>query len=382
MNKPFVTVMTPYYNDQKFLADAISSVLAQTYSNFEYILVNHASTDKSREIAHSFSDPRIKHIDLPFNYGASGNILIKKALEIAQGTYLKIICADDMLHPDGLEKLLKKAQKEQADLVFGNVSFINKKKEPMRRNWFQHRHPIPNNIEECIASFIGGVSRFPYAGNFIRIEALQDLSMDYVCVQLADMGLWISMILQGKKVSFMQEAVADYRIHTEQMCSVSKIDIIEKRNSFEQILYSGHYFTDKADINLLKKAFPEDAFISKITDEDRELIPFAMAQLIRRVSPNYVYRLSAWIQTAHMLNNYKLQKKIELKFGYTIKDLREDIVKNPIAVFDYNSQPLKKASLKQLSYYFFRKIFHILLLKEWKEKRKREKILHNEDGVV
>lgn len=380
--KPLVTVMTSYYNDQDFLANAISSVLEQTYTNFEYILVNHASTDKSRKIAHSFKDPRIKHIDMPINYGASGNILIQKALEQAQGTYLKTLCADDMLLPDGLEKLLKKAQEQEADLVFGDVRFVNANKQPTGRTWFKNRYPAHLPVAEYLRKFINGTSYFPYAGNFIKIETLKQVSFDYVSVQLADIGIWIEMLFNGAKLAFTDEPVADYRIHNKQMCNASQLDVIGKRCVFEHLLFCEHYFNAKTTLELLKQVFSDDPFVSKLTAQDTPLIPFAIAQAIYRLGPNKVYKLAARKQIADCLNNYSLQQLIEKKFNYTLKDLRNDIVMDPFTIIEYSSQTLKRASFGQLSYYFFRKIAHILLLKEWKEKRKRKRLLKSEDGVV
>ncbi len=382
MKKPTITVMTSYYNDEEFLADTIKSVLAQSYTDFEYILVNHASTDKSREIAHSFNDPRIKHIDLPVNYGGSGNILIQKALEQANGTYLKTLPADDMLLPDGLEKLLQKAQEENADLVFGDVYFVDKNKDLTGRTWFKNRFPAGKSTAEYLRHFINGTSHFPYTGNFIKIDSLKQVKMDYVSIQLADIGVWIDMLFNGCKLSFVNEPVAKYRVHDKQMCGVSQLDLIGKRCVFEHLLFCKHYFNAKPNLTLLKQVFPEDTFVNELTADDIDLVPFAMAQAIYRLGFNKVYKLAARMKIAEMLNDYSLQKRIEKKFNYSLANLRADIVEDPYTIIEYRSQTLRGASLKQLSYYFFRKIIHILVLKEWKEKRKRERVLNNKDGVL
>ena len=59
-----VSVLIPYYNDREFFRQSIESVLNQTYKDFELILVNHATTDDCREIAHSYNDDRIIHLDM------------------------------------------------------------------------------------------------------------------------------------------------------------------------------------------------------------------------------------------------------------------------------------------------------------------------------
>ena len=73
MSTPLVTVCIGYYNDEKYLGQCIDSILCQSFSNFELILFNHASTDGSYKIAHSYNDSRIVHIDAPKNLGAGAS---------------------------------------------------------------------------------------------------------------------------------------------------------------------------------------------------------------------------------------------------------------------------------------------------------------------
>ena len=388
MKKTLVTILTSYYNDQEFLADAISSVLAQTYTNFEYILVNHASTDKSREIAHSFNDPRIKHIDLPMNYGGSGNILIKKALEIAQGEYLKTLCADDMLRPNGLEILLNSAQKQQADLLFGNVAFVKLDKTSLEKTWFTHRYPAHLPVAEYLRHFISGTSEFPYAGNFIKMSAIRKVNMDYVSIQLADVGLWVAMLFNGAKLAFTNDVVVDYRIHPNQISSAKKLQIIGIRCLFEHFLYYKNYLNAQAPLTLFQNIFPEDRYLAQLTDKDRDFIPFTVTHALYKIAEIPACILACRLKLAEILNDYALAQRIEKKFGYTLKDLREDIVKEPINLIKmnpnivYDNRPvLKNASLKELSYFFFRKLWFIISGHEWREKRRHCKC-QQQEGIV
>ena len=82
---PAVSVFVPYYNDRAFLAQCIESILAQTRGDFELILLHHASGDGCRQIARSFRDPRIRHIDMPSNLGAGSGVLILEFLKAARG---------------------------------------------------------------------------------------------------------------------------------------------------------------------------------------------------------------------------------------------------------------------------------------------------------
>jgi len=99
-----VSVVMPAYNEEKYIAEAIKSVLNQTYQNFELIIVNDDSKDKTIEITKSFKDERIKAIDLKENRGVSyaRNVV----LDVAKGNWIVFIDADDVWKSERLEYLL------------------------------------------------------------------------------------------------------------------------------------------------------------------------------------------------------------------------------------------------------------------------------------
>ncbi|HBF34746.1 TPA: glycosyl hydrolase, partial [Candidatus Sumerlaeota bacterium] len=109
----------PVYNCEDYLSQAIESVLAQTFSDFELIVLDNCSTDNTLAIAQSFSDPRIRIQTSPSNIGAEGNF--NRALKEATGKYIKLLCADDFLYPDCLAKQVA-ALENDPDVVLVNSS--------------------------------------------------------------------------------------------------------------------------------------------------------------------------------------------------------------------------------------------------------------------
>ena len=99
-----VSVVMPGYNEEKYIAEAIKSVLNQTYQNFELIIVNDGSKNKTMEIAKSFTDERINVIDLKENRGVS--YACNVALDVAKGDWIAFIDADDAWKPERIEYLL------------------------------------------------------------------------------------------------------------------------------------------------------------------------------------------------------------------------------------------------------------------------------------
>jgi hypothetical protein len=99
-SEPRLSVCIPTYNGAAYLAEAMKSVLDQSLSDFELIVVDDASTDATVEIARSFEDPRIRHVGHRVNRGLVGNW--NRCLELARGTYVCIFHQDDIMMPDNL----------------------------------------------------------------------------------------------------------------------------------------------------------------------------------------------------------------------------------------------------------------------------------------
>lgn len=99
---PAVSVCIPLYMKERFIAETIQSVLDQTYTDFELVILHNASPDRSGEIAASFDDPRIT---LHHNTETlSGPENVKKVVSLSRAPLFKVVAADDIIHPRMLEK--------------------------------------------------------------------------------------------------------------------------------------------------------------------------------------------------------------------------------------------------------------------------------------
>jgi glycosyltransferase involved in cell wall biosynthesis len=100
---PRVSIGLPVYNGERFLAQAIESVLAQTFSDFELVICDNASTDGTRDIAEAYAarDERIFYHPGLQNQGAARNY--NRAFSLSHGEYFKWLAADDMIEPRYLE---------------------------------------------------------------------------------------------------------------------------------------------------------------------------------------------------------------------------------------------------------------------------------------
>src|SRR5690554_4815698 len=100
INRPKVTVFMAAYNAEPFIAEAISSILRQSFESFELLIVNDGSTDKTVEVIQSFTDPRIKLIHNGTNKGLA--YTRNRALEEAQGEFIAVLDSDDIAVLDRL----------------------------------------------------------------------------------------------------------------------------------------------------------------------------------------------------------------------------------------------------------------------------------------
>ena len=120
-NEPFVSVVTPVYNTADYLREAIESVLAQSYGNFEYIISDNCSTDGSSEIAHEYAslDNRVRVIDHADFLSQSGNYNRALRLISPAAKYCKMVQADDWIFPDCLREMIRVAEIDREIAIVG-----------------------------------------------------------------------------------------------------------------------------------------------------------------------------------------------------------------------------------------------------------------------
>jgi glycosyltransferase involved in cell wall biosynthesis len=128
MPPPLVSVLVPVYNSERMVAKCIDSVLSQTLEDFELVIVDDCSTDRTWEILQSYQDPRIKLHRNPQNLGLMPNF--NRASSFGVGHYFKFLCADDALDPTALEEAVAVME---GDPEIGLVKFHARKFEALEQ---------------------------------------------------------------------------------------------------------------------------------------------------------------------------------------------------------------------------------------------------------
>lgn len=115
-----VSVIMPAYNSEVYIRGSIDSVLAQSFTNFELIVVDDGSTDSTAQIVQSYTDARVRLIRLLKNQGVS--VARNAGLEAAQGEFITFLDSDDLYYPDFLKTLYRLIQSNETEMVFSDFS--------------------------------------------------------------------------------------------------------------------------------------------------------------------------------------------------------------------------------------------------------------------
>lgn len=115
---PLVSVIVPCFNAEKWVGNAIDSVLSQTYENIEIIVVNDGSTDNSRKVIERYT-PRVRTIE---QSNKGGNAARNAGFVLSKGDYIQFLDADDILAPNKIEEQVDKLTGSDADVAYGDWS--------------------------------------------------------------------------------------------------------------------------------------------------------------------------------------------------------------------------------------------------------------------
>jgi glycosyltransferase involved in cell wall biosynthesis len=223
--RPLVSICMPAYNSSKWIGEAIESVLAQTWDNFELVIADDASSDSTVAIARSYSDPRIRVETAGRNMGnpRSSNA----AVRLSTGTYVKFLHADDTLAPDCVEEMVGLAEEdERIGLVFAqreilvededDLAWSQRYSKPHER--FTHlqrsndgqalfKQLLDAGVEE---NWIGEPSAVMVSRRCLEESGLFNPRLH----QIPDLELWMRIMLRHR-VGFVDRPLCVYRRHRQ-----------------------------------------------------------------------------------------------------------------------------------------------------------------------
>lgn len=206
----------PAYNSEQWIADAINSVIAQSYADWELLVVDDCSSDSTAATVNAFAagDKRIRLISNPINGGPSRSR--NKALLEAKGDYISFIDSDDLMEASQLEYLIGLMKKHEADIACGRiVPFCKEEKIVKKRRKIEVTEIL--NPEEAVARSLyqTGVEASIY-GKLYRKELFRDLKFNEGELY-EDLSIFYLILLKSRRIIESDVAVYFYRKRKESL---------------------------------------------------------------------------------------------------------------------------------------------------------------------
>lgn len=224
MKAPVISVIMPCYNSGYFLEQAVQSILRQTFTDFELILINDGSTDNTAEIINSFRDTRIVLVNHETNKGLISTL--NEGISVSKGKYIARMDADDISTADRFQRQLSflEANPEYAG-VFSKIKQIDLYGNDAGR-WKEDEEitsyeEIKNRLPEtnCLA----------HPSVMLRKEIIIKYRYSPLLKHSEDWGLWLDLISDGYKIAKLEEKLLLYRVHTSGTTSTVNRGGVERK---------------------------------------------------------------------------------------------------------------------------------------------------------
>ncbi len=241
-----VSIITPCYNSSKFIQETYLSIVNQSYTNWEWIIVDDCSTDNSAQLIKDFKDNRIKLLINETNSGAS--ISRNKALKNAKGTFITFIDSDDLWEPTFLEETISYLINNNEVLVYSSYKRVDENLNKLLDDFIAvdkvdyHRIllncPIPmlTSVYDC--SVIGKIY-------FPDVELREDHAM------------WVEVLKKTNYARAINKSLGIYRIRNNSVSRNKYKIAIKQFNMYYNYLnfniFKSLYYTTSWALNGLKK---------------------------------------------------------------------------------------------------------------------------------
>lgn len=224
MNYSFVSVLMAAYNAEKYISEAINSILNQTYRSFEFIIINDGSTDSTEKIILSYSDSRIVYIRNEMNLKLIKSL--NKGIDVAQGEYIVRMDADDIALPNLLESSINCIKEKNADIISIKTHYLSDDGSKVYRNNLNQiyesdtlKYILP--FENCIG----------HPGTTIKTTLMKQYRYkdDGTVVHFEDVDLWNRMIAEGAKCYMLDMPLLLWRQNPQSITHSQTTEIVLNR---------------------------------------------------------------------------------------------------------------------------------------------------------
>lgn len=194
-----VSIVTPTYNCGRYISETIESVLAQTYQNWEMLIVDDCSTDNTKEVVESFTDPRIHYFCLDRNSGAA--LARNRALSIAKGRWIAFLDSDDLWRPEKLVRQIGFMVENGYSFSYHEYEEIDEDGKPLGIQVSGKKHVSKFDMFACCWP---GCLTVMYDSNVMGLIQIEDVKKNN------DTALWLKAIKKSR-CHLLKENLALYR---------------------------------------------------------------------------------------------------------------------------------------------------------------------------
>ena len=227
---PLISIIIPAYNSARYIAATIESAIEQTYKNWEMIIVDDGSIDRTENIIESFKDPRIKYSKIP--HGGCPAAVRNFGINRSEGEYIAFLDSDDIWHKQKLEKQLPHFQATEIIGVASNAVLVPETPYYRQRNWGKSKSGYVDYHYKDLLNYNPIIT----SSLIVRRETLEraglfDENRDFCFIE--DWELWLRMARYGS-FRVLEEPLLSYRVSRkrgEQSATISKncLKILEKQ---------------------------------------------------------------------------------------------------------------------------------------------------------
>lgn len=242
MEQVKVSVCIPAYRGEKYIREAIKSVLDQSFQDFEIIIADDQSPDDTVGAIKEFNDPRIKFFQNEKNLGLIANW--NKTLSLATGKYIKILPDDDLLYRDCLKiqvDILEADVNKEIAMVCGRKNVINNKGTVLFSRGFSSKRELVSGFEAINRTIRSGSNIIGEGGAVLfRREIINKIGyIDSDIFYVLDLDYWFKILLHGKLCS-VPEIVSAFRVS-----DISQSTIIKDKQQKDCLDFIDKIYNDK-----------------------------------------------------------------------------------------------------------------------------------------
>lgn len=225
MSMPLVTVLMPVYNAERFLKQAIESVLNQTFRDFEFLIINDGSTDESVSIIQSYTDERISLIHNEKNCGVIDTL--NKGISLAKGKYIARMDADDICTPTRFERQVQYLEQHPKIAVLATHIFQINAEEEKLGTWDKD---IQNNVPEDIFRTMAKTCCIAHPTVMMQTIIAREYLYNKKQKGSEDWDLWMRLLSDGKRIDKVPEFLLRYRMHAASVTAIHNSNVrLEKK---------------------------------------------------------------------------------------------------------------------------------------------------------